>query len=110
MSKDFHKTKKWKEKRVKILKRDEYMCRECKRYGKTTEATTVHHIIPVNWCLIYYVALALESINLISLCQQCHDKMHDRTSNKLTSLGLAWVKRMGQIGSNWIEKYSNESW
>lgn len=107
---DFYKTTKWKHKRERILKRDEYLCRECKRYGKTTAATTVHHIIPLTWCLIYNAAISLESINLISLCQQCHDKMHDRTSDKLTSLGLSWVKKMGQIGLEWIEKYSNDGW
>ena len=104
----FYKTTKWKHKRERILRRDEYLCQECKRYGKTTPATTVHHIIPLAWCLIYNIALALASINLISLCDKCHDKMHDRASNKLTALGLAWVKRMGQIGTDWIENYSND--
>jgi len=110
MARDFYKTPGWKHKRVRILKRDEYLCQECKRYGKTTAATTVHHIIPLTWCLIYNLMLALASINLISLCDKCHDKMHNRTDNKLTALGLSWVKRIGQFGLDWINKYSNESW
>lgn len=104
----FYKTTKWKHKRERILRRDEYLCQECKRYGKTTPATTVHHIIPLAWCLIYNIALALSSSNLISLCDKCHDKMHDRTSDKLTALGLSWVKRLGKLGLEWIEKYSND--
>ena len=32
----FYKTAKWKNKRGKILRRDEYLCRECRRYGKLT--------------------------------------------------------------------------
>lgn len=60
----FYKKKTWIRKREKILKRDEYLCRECKRYGKTTQATTVHHIIPLAWCLIYKILFALASINL----------------------------------------------
>lgn len=110
MAKEFYKTSKWIAKREKILKRDVYMCKECKRYGKTTPATTVHHTIPLTWCLIYKTMLALSSINLISLCGECHDKMHDRKSNKLTDSGLVWVKKMGQQGLDWIERYSNESW
>lgn len=43
---NFYKLKKWKEKRKRILRRDEYLYQECKRYGKDTPATTVHHIIP----------------------------------------------------------------
>ncbi|MBC2721827.1 HNH endonuclease [Desulfosporosinus sp.] len=105
---NFYKTTKWIHKREKILRRDEYMCRECKRYGKTTAATTVHHIIPLAWCLSYRISLALMSINLISFCDSCHDKMHDRLSRKLTNIGLTWVKRMGETGLKWIEKYAGE--
>lgn len=108
MTINFYKLTKWKRKRERIFKRDKYLCQECKRYGKTTGATTVHHIIPLTWCLIYNPILALASINLISLCDKCHDKMHDRTSNKLTAIGLTWVKKMGQIGIDWIEKYAGE--
>lgn len=88
----FHKTKKWKDKRPKILKRDEYMCRECKRYGKTTEATTVHHVYPLE----QRPELGLVNSNLISLCKQCHDKMHDRVTNQLTALGNEWVERINK--------------
>lgn len=109
-SRIFYKLKKWLEKRAKILRRDEYLCQECKRYGKSTPASTVHHIIPLAWCLIYNVALALASMNLVSLCEKCHDRMHDRTNNKLTDAGIVWVKKLGQFGIDWINKYSHESW
>lgn len=103
---NFYKTKRWQSKREKVLKRDEYLCRECKRYGKSVQATTVHHIIPLEWCLAYNKELALASMNLISLCDQCHERMHDRTTGKLTELGLAWVRRMGDLGLKWLEKYA----
>lgn len=60
------------------------------------------------WCLLFNTTLALASNNLISLCNKCHDKMHDRNTNKLTALGLEWVKRMGKVGIDWIEKYAGE--
>ncbi|WP_445662125.1 HNH endonuclease [Bacillus sp. FSL R12-0069] len=44
---NFYKTKRWKNKRINVLKRDSYQCQECKRYGKNKEATTVHHIHPL---------------------------------------------------------------
>lgn len=71
------------------MRRDKYRCRECRRYGKTTAATTVHHINPLE----DYPELKLVNENLLSLCGACHDKMHDRISNELTMLGLEWVKR-----------------
>ncbi len=104
----FYKSTKWRHKRKLILRRDEYLCQECKRYGKSTAAKTVHHIIPLAWCLLHNLALALASINLISLCDMCHNKMHDRDTDKLTNLGLQWVRRMGRIGQEWIDKYAGE--
>lgn len=105
---EFYKSKAWLSKREKILKRDKYLCQECKRYGKITPATTVHHIIPLMWCLLFNKVLALAGINLISLCNKCHDKMHDRQTRKLTNIGLLWVKKMGKIGMEWIDKYAGQ--
>lgn len=90
MTKDFYKSTKWKAKRTNILKRDTYLCQECKRYGKTTGATTVHHIKPLE----FNYELRLDSNNLISLCSKCHDKMHDRTNNELTDLGKKLIERI----------------
>ena len=86
----FYKSQKWKHKRDRVLRRDEYLCRECKRYGKSTAATTVHHCNPLE----QYPELALVNNNLISLCGECHDKMHDRTTGTLTDNGAEWVKRI----------------
>lgn len=88
--KDFYKNTKWKGKRERILKRDEYLCRECKRYDKSVVANTVHHVIPFE----QQPDLKYASDNLISLCSKCHDKMYDRTNNELTKLGNEWVVRI----------------
>lgn len=69
---DFHKTKQWKRKREQILRRDGYLCRECRRYGKAMPATTVHHIEHVE----DRPDLALVDSNLVSLCSSCHNKIH----------------------------------
>lgn len=90
MSSNFYSTKRWKQKRKAVLKRDEYCCQECKRYGKTTPATTVHHIHPLR----SRPDLRLVSWNLVSLCNTCHEQMHDRQTEELTDLGVQWVERM----------------
>lgn len=86
---NFYKTKRWKEKRVVILKRDEYRCQECKRYGRMAAATTVHHINPLR----LRPDLRLADWNLVSLCGSCHELMHDRLTDELTDLGMQWVER-----------------
>lgn len=69
---DFYTSKAWGHKREKILRRDGYMCRECRRYGRNRAATTVHHIVPYE----ERPDLALTDNNLISLCAACHNKKH----------------------------------
>lgn len=88
-----YKDTKWIKKRAKILRRDSYECRECKRYGKTTEATIVHHIKPAD----DYLELRYDSNNLYSCCNSCHNSFHDRNTNRLTVKGIELVDRMNRI-------------
>ena len=88
---NFYKSRKWKRKREVILRRDDYQCRQCKRYGKVTPATTIHHV----QTLEERPELALVSDNLISLCNTCHENMHNRLTGELTPLGQQWVQRIG---------------
>ncbi len=78
-----YETKRWRRKRITILKRDDYLCQHFKRYGKRIGAVTVHHIYPV----AEYPEYAFCDWNLISLSQKAHDMMHDRVTGKLTALG-----------------------
>lgn len=86
----FYKSKGWLRVRPRALRRDEYLCQECKRYGKSTAANTVHHIFPLE----LYPTLALVLINLISLCTECHGKMHNRITNEITTKGIVWQNRI----------------
>jgi len=97
MTNQFYKTDKWKRKRKSILRRDEYMCQESKRYGKTLAATTAHHIFPFE----FYPELALVDWNLISLSDKWHNAMHDRVTHELTELGLAWQERRREQFEEW---------
>lgn len=87
---DKYKQCKWMKLREKILMRDEYSCRECKRYGKRSSAKVVHHVYPAE----KYPYLFYNPNNLISLCNSCHNKMHDRWTDQITNLGKIWQKRL----------------
>lgn len=93
MTNPFYKTGQWKRKRITTFKRDKYQCQECKRYGKSREANTVHHIHPLR----DRPELRLTDWNLISLCNKCHEKMHDRTTDELTAIGMQWVERVERV-------------
>ena len=69
---EFYNSRAWAMKRQAILRRDGYMCRECKRYGRMREAVTVHHIQHLE----DRPDLALADENLVSLCMACHNKAH----------------------------------
>lgn len=85
-----YKSMRWRRLRERILKRDNYECRECNRYGKTRIATTVHHIKPVE----QYPKLMYDVNNLYSCCNECHNSFHDRITNELTIKGLDLIKRI----------------
>ena len=79
--------------RSAVLRRDEYICQECKRFGKNAEACVVHHVLPAVQCVGKYEALKRDSRNLISLCKKCHEKMHIRNSGELSSAGKNLLRR-----------------
>lgn len=55
-----------------------------------TGAAHVHHIFPFE----DYPQYALERWNLISLCQQCHNRMHDRDTHQITEEGQRLQRRV----------------
>lgn len=74
----FYHSRAWKRIRQQALSRDRGMCQDCMaklRAGvsvKPRRAEMVHHIIPLE----ERPDLALRLDNLISLCNQCHNKRH----------------------------------
>ena len=83
---------KWKRLRQVVMRRDGYLCQECKRYGKRKPGTEVHHVNPVK----EHPELALDSWNLILLCSACHNKMEDRSSGQLTVHGEMLRERVNR--------------
>ena len=76
---EFYTSKRWRRKRENILKRDNYTCQWCKRFGKKTPATVVHHIKHLEDC----PEMAYKDNNLVSLCGKCHNKAHPEKAEKI---------------------------
>lgn len=75
--------RKWKKKQKHILRLDKYKDRVSAMYGRTEEATTVHHIYPAE----EYPEYAWCDWNLISVSQGSHNKLENRKTGELTVLG-----------------------
>lgn len=75
-----------------MLKADGYECQNCKRFYKTKEAKVVHHI----YFYEDYPMLGLLKWNLVSLCEGCHNKMHDRINDRATRLGIEWQEKRAE--------------
>ena len=89
MNNPFYKTKRWEHKRELILKRDGYRCQISASLGKNIQANTVHHIFPLDELPEY----AWESWNLISVSNEMHERLHDRTNGTLNAEGIALLRR-----------------
>lgn len=68
---NYHKRqhKRWRE---LVLRRAGYLCEECARYGRRTEATIAHHIKHAD----EYPELRYVVSNGRALCAACHNKEH----------------------------------
>ncbi len=70
-----------------------------KRYGRTTEATIVHHIYPAN----AYPEYCYCDWNLISVSQKTHNRLENRQTGELTEMGKQLMKRTVP-GVDWRQK------
>lgn len=88
----FYKSHRWQKKRALILRRDGYKCQQAKRYGKSVQANTVHHVFPRE----FFPEYQWESWNLISLSDKEHNALHDRNTGTLTARGIELMERIGR--------------
>ena len=68
----FYKSHTWRKTRKSILRRDDFLCQVCMGEDVPTPADTVHHVIH----LTDDPSKALDGDNLISVCFDCHNKLH----------------------------------
>lgn len=92
-------SQKWKKKRQKILRLDGYKDRIAARYGRTIEASVVHHIYPSKT----YPEYAWCDWNLISVSQGTHNMLENRATGELTKLGKELME-MTKPGFDWRKK------
>lgn len=70
----FYQSAKWRRLREKAMRRDNYECQMCRRLGKYHKVENVHHVQEVK----DRPDLALEINNLMCLCIEHHNEVHER--------------------------------
>jgi 5-methylcytosine-specific restriction endonuclease McrA len=63
----------WPRRRERVFERDNWMCQNCESRGGIDGPATIvcHHVVPVHTGGNHYLS------NLITLCKDCHDKVHN---------------------------------
>lgn len=74
--KSFYNSNGWKQTRKQVLIDNGYLCSECKRHGKIRHAKQVHHKVTLE----EDYSKGLDYDNLEPLCDECHNKVHERRS------------------------------
>ena len=72
----FYQSADWKELRESRFAFADGLCELCRKNGKVKAAREIHHIVPIE---IDY-SKRLDYDNLIALCSDCHNKIHNRQS------------------------------
>ncbi|HBE9669900.1 TPA: HNH endonuclease [Clostridioides difficile] len=70
----FYRSTDWRKLRKKAIERDNYECQVCKKKKKVSKAECVHHIREIK----EYPKGALKLNNLTSLCNLCHNEIHEK--------------------------------
>lgn len=71
---EFYRSYEWRTLAPDVIKSEHRECRMCRAEHRLTRATTAHHIKPLKAA----PELAYERDNLMPLCHDCHEKIHER--------------------------------
>ncbi|KHO62681.1 HNH endonuclease [Thermoanaerobacter sp. YS13] len=71
---EFYKSDEWERVKTQALIRDKGLCQLCLKKGIIKTADVVHHIVPLkeDW------SKRFDLDNLVSLCHECHNKLHSK--------------------------------
>lgn len=81
----FYKSKDWRNLSEAVMKEHNYECQHCKKMGIHSKARSVHH---VQWVRKHprlalsrtYMYRGETYANLVPLCEDCHNKEHNKVS------------------------------
>lgn len=94
--KEVYKSKRWKDLRQAVIKRDRDICYFCKKL--ILKKRTIHHIIEIDETNYSDENIAFNLDNLVECHSDCHDKHHNRFFKESivnSNLDIDYSKRKG---------------
>lgn len=85
----FYKSWTWQMKRLEILERDNNECQRCKKKGRVSKGEVVHHIKELK----DRPDLGVTDENLVTVCYQCHNIIHERFEGKKSDKQIKFPER-----------------
>lgn len=76
-ARQFYSSKAWQDCRNEYMKKAHHLCENCLAKGIYKPAKYVHHIEELTPMNIHRPEIALNFDNLMSVCVECHNKIHD---------------------------------
>lgn len=95
----FYASKAWKNAREAVIAERGGLCEECLSKGLYNAGYVIHHITELTPQNINDPAVALNPNNLMLLCRECHEKIHQRIGN-----GRYEFNEDGSIAPLWRDK------
>lgn len=83
-TRDFYNSWEWRKLSKKVIKSGNFECAECKKLGKVTPAVLTHHMNELKdrpdlaYCLTYTDENGEVKPQLVPLCHDCHERIHQR--------------------------------
>ena len=74
----FYTSRAWRKCRIAVRKEHGGLCQVCISKGLIEPAVEVHHIIPLTADNVNDPRIALDSRNLMALCDACHEEQHKK--------------------------------
>ncbi len=81
---DFYNDRYWRKLSKKIIREYRNECQMCRAEHRLTRATLVHHVLHLRehpelaYCRTYTDDAGAEHIQLMPLCHDCHERIHER--------------------------------
>lgn len=83
----FYTTRAWRKARAAVLSEHGGLCQNCLSKGLIEPATEVHHRIPLTAENVNDPMIALDSRNLMALCDDCHAEQHRKKRWRCDAMG-----------------------
>ena len=87
----FYTTTAWRKCRQAVLDEHGGLCQICMSKGLVEPAVHVHHRIPLTADNVSDPMIALDSTNLMALCEECHAEQHRKKRWRCDSLGHVYL-------------------